>query len=260
MVASSFISIIYTIFGIIIGIGYLNIISNLNKNIFYGIIFQLRGKTVISGLWFIGCIFFCQIIFYLILKIVKDDNLKTFISINIVFVIGVIYRNLINVNLPYSIDVSLIVILFLGLGYLFKRYFEKIKSCFKFKYSIVYLSINVIFGFLNFKTIGVNIDMYGNRYGNYLFFTISAISGIFMCVALFSNIKKISVLSYIGKNSLIYYSLHQNIVFKLLDFIIPKSLFVTNIIGEFFIGIIYVMLTCGILYIVSEDFEKTCLR
>ena len=182
--------------------------------------------------------------------------MKILISVNIVFVIGVIYRNLINVNLPYSIDVSLIAILFLGLGYLFKRYFEKIKVYFKLKYIIVYLSVNILFGFLNFKFIHVRIDMFYNIYGNYLFFIISAISGIFMCITLFSNIKKISILSYIGKNSLIYYLLHQYIVFKLIEFIIPQNLFGTSDIGKFFIEIIYTILACSILYFVTEMINK----
>ena len=255
MVFSIFMTIANTIFDIVSKIGYSNVIANLKNNIF-DIIFQARGITIVSALWFIGCIFFCQVIFYLILKIAKEDNLKILISINIVFVIGVIYRNLINMNLPYSIDVSLIAILFFGLGYLFKRYFEKIKVYFKLKYIIVYLSINILFGFLNFKSIHVRIDMFYNIYGNYLFFIISAVSGIFMCITLFYNIKKISILSYIGKNSLIYYSLHQYIIFKLIEFIIPQNLFGTSDIGKFFIGIIYVILACSILYFVSETINK----
>ncbi len=255
MVFSIFMTIVSTIFDILSKIGYSNLITNLNRNIF-DIIFQARGETVVSALWFIGCIFFCQVIFYLILKIVKEDNLKILISINIVFIIGVIYRILIDTNLPYSIDVSLIAILFLGLGYLFKIYFEKIKIYFKLKYIILYLSINILFGFLNFKSIHGRIDMFCNIYGNYLFFIISAISGIFMCITLFFNIKKISVLNYIGKNSLIYYSLHQYMVFKLIEFIIPQNLFGISNIGKFFLGIIYTILACGILYFVSEIINK----
>ena len=255
MVFSIFMTIANTIFDIVSKIGYSNVIANLNNNIF-DIIFQARGKTIVSALWFIGCIFFCQVIFYLILKIVKEDNLKILISVNIVFVIGVIYKNLIDMNLPYSIDISLIAILFFGLGYLFKIYFEKIKVYFKLKYIIVYLSINILFGFLNFKSIHVRIDMFYNTYGNYLFFIISAISGMFMCITLFYNIKKISILSYIGKNSLIYYSLHQYIVFKLIEFIIPRNLFGTSDIGKFFIGVIYAILACSILYFVSEIINK----
>lgn len=254
MVFSSFITIIYAIVDIMKKISYKNVISNLLLNSF-ATIFQIRGVGR-SVLWFIGCMFFCQILFYLILKIFKENNWKILISINSsLFIIGVIYIILINVNLPYSIDVSLIAVLFFGLGYLLKKHFEKIKSYFKVKYITIYLIINIIFGLLNFNTISLNIDMYRNRYGNYCFFLISAISGIFMCISFFKNIKEVPIISYIGKNSLIYYSFHY-IIFNLLDFIIPKSLFVTNIIGEFFIGIIYVILTSGILYIVSEIINK----
>lgn len=91
--------------------------------------------------------------------------MKILISVNIVFVIGVIYRNLINMNLPYSIDVSLISILFLGLGYLFKRYFEKIKVYFKLKYIIVYLNANQE---LNFKKILKIIYMFNKEIDCYI--------------------------------------------------------------------------------------------
>ena len=67
MVFSIFMTIANTIFDIVNNIGYSNVIINLKNNIF-DIIFQARGITIVSALWFIGCIFFCQVIFYLLLE------------------------------------------------------------------------------------------------------------------------------------------------------------------------------------------------
>ena len=45
-------------------------------------------------------------------------------------------------------------------------------------------------------------------------------------------------------------------IFKLIEFIIPQNLFGISDIGKFFVGIMYTILACGILYFVSEIINK----
>ena len=45
-------------------------------------------------------------------------------------------------------------------------------------------------------------------------------------------------------------------IFKLIEFIIPQNLFGISDIGKVFLGILYTILACGILYFVSEIINK----
>lgn len=72
---------------------------------------------------------------------------------------------------------------------------------------------NLFATFLNFKISGHSTDLYWNCYGNFILFYIAALSGAVVWILIFKKIYiKGKLLAYIGKNSLIFYVLHQNII------------------------------------------------
>ena len=224
-----------------------------------GTILQIRGSSDYrTPLWFISCLVSSEILMYFIIKISEDDNKKILLTILLSSVIGYLSLKFIKIDIPWSIDLAFTMTTFLGIGYLIKKnkdYFEKFIQV---KYLFIFIILNLIFTFLNFKYLGTNVNLYGNQIGNYILYYISAISGIFMCIIFFRLIKTIKCLIYIGQNSLIYYCLHM-IIFNILEVI--TKLFISNEIRNNFIiqimiSISYLLITCYIIKYLSLMINK----
>ncbi len=166
-------------------------------------------------LWYIACLFFLNIIFYVITRFIKR---KSIIGLIVVLFasLGICYYKSGGEALPWNIDVCLTAIPFFFVGYVIKLNFDKIKIIFSKKYNAVLLFIlfgilNVVFGYLNIKTTGKGLEMFHNEYANPVFTYISAFGGVF-AVAIFSSFFTIKPIRFIGENSLVYYAWHQTIM------------------------------------------------
>ncbi|MBW9151337.1 acyltransferase family protein [Clostridium estertheticum] len=148
---------------------------------FIGILIPLRynNGTLHNGtLWFIACLFMCEIIFFLIVKWTKNDKRKIITCLVVSAIIGGIYNTYIGKPLPWSFDVAFIAVVFYGIGYLIKGMENKVSKLVSIKYLVVFLIINVIIGHLNVRYMNARVDMSSIKYGNYFLFFGSAISGI----------------------------------------------------------------------------------
>ncbi len=169
-------------------------------------------------LWYIGCLFFLNIFFYIITKSVKNNVLRSAI-VALLACVGLFYYKNGGLPLPWNIDVCLTAIPFFFVGYTFKKNKNRIgekhfKKCVSVLLFLLFGAVNVIFGYLNIKTTGKGLEMFDSEYANPLFTYLSAFAGIF-AVIIFSSFFTLKPIRFIGENSLVYYAWHQTIMIRL---------------------------------------------
>jgi fucose 4-O-acetylase-like acetyltransferase len=177
---------------------------------FYG-----NGSTLLNQpLWFLVCLFCCQITFCLTLSYVQKFNVKlqTFFYI----VLGLIGFSVGNyIQLPWGLDIALVSQLFLFIGSKLKEYkvLETIKP---FNISTVLLVLLFVSSFV----LNGSIDMNTRSYNNVFLFYTGGISGsllILKLTKLLSSFKLIvKLFSYLGRESLTILIFHTGFSFVLI--------------------------------------------
>lgn len=224
-----------------------------------GFVIQIRGTFLGGSIWFLPCLFITEIMFYFIIKVTKNKNIKILLSIIICAIVGYIYFRYINKLLPWSIDAALTAVFFLGLGYLSKNCEMIIDKIIDIKMAIILVVINVVSAYLNYQILGEHVDLYACKQGNVLLYYISAISGIYMCISIKRLLQTSDILTRIGKNSLIYYCMHGSI-FTIFTAVITSftNIESCNFVKGLVIGSIMVVLAAIIIWFVSDFINRKC--
>lgn len=221
---------------------------------FFGVFIQMRGFYEFSfGPWFLICLFTTQIIMYFLKKYVKSDKLILIIGI-FSSILGYAYCNIIGIVLPWALDCSLIAILFFIVGYLINKNEDKFEKLFGFKYLFVYFFIHLGLVYIQLMTERIRVDMFSNQYDNYFYFIMTSFSGIFLIISLVRNIALNKELNYIGRNSLVYYGLHNRILSTSL--LIGEQIFSNYFTQSYYFGFLNVFLCLLILNPISRLFNK----
>ncbi|MDY3250490.1 MAG: acyltransferase [Candidatus Choladocola sp.] len=178
--------------------------------VFLKFLIQKRYLT----LWYIACLFFLNLIFYIILKICKKLSV-TAIVVLLALLLGLEYYKIGGPALPWNIDVCLTGLSFFFCGYVLKIYYPKLKEKMSIKISVLCLCVcvlvNIAFGYWGRQISGAGMEMFKSKYGFPPFSFLSAFAGIF-CVVLISHYFTNRLIKYIGRNSLLYYAWHQTIM------------------------------------------------
>ncbi|GIM30163.1 O-acetyltransferase [Clostridium polyendosporum] len=188
---------------------------------FVGTFYALRRSewSLHNGtMWFVTCLFITEILFYIIIKSSKNNNIIITICLIISSVAGHLYSAYIGQAFPWSIDVSITAVVFFGAAYLIRC--KGILLNVNVGYLVLFIVVNAVAGYLNFKHIGKPTDMFFNRYGNYFLFYIGAFSGVLAYIMLIKLLPKINFLEYIGKNSIIFLAFHQFILFPNIEIVL----------------------------------------
>lgn len=220
-----------------------------------GIFIQRRGGEFSFGPWFLICLFTTQIMMYFFLKYIKGDFKLLIIGV-ICSLIGYSYCTLIGFVLPWAFEVSLIAILFFISGYLMKKNEDKYEKLFEFRYLFIYFLIHSGLIYIQLKGEPIQLDMYANKYCNYLLFILNSFSGIFLINTMVKNLSLPKELIYIGKNSLVYYSLHESILSTSL--LLMKQVYSTSFIESYsyYFGMINLLLCVIILHGIASILNK----
>lgn len=210
-----------------------------------------------SALWFLTCIFICNLLLYLILKISKSYKIRIMIVILLVSV-GIIMNEFFTILMPWSIDTACICIFYMYLGYILKNIDIKDISI-KSKY-VFYISL-ILYISLSFINRGVNISI--GIYRNYILFIIASLNGIlfwiFIAKYIEKNLRYIKKgLIFIGQNSIIILCSHLLILDTLNDMI--PTIYINGIILEiivstfrsFIIMAITIIIIVPIIYFINE--------
>jgi fucose 4-O-acetylase-like acetyltransferase len=165
---------------------------------FIGIFYSQGDRAYMDWgipMWFLPAIFMTFLIFYWLQKI-KNHYLFYF-ALLLTIVVGFIYPKYSSVNLPWSINIAMVALIF----YVFGFYsFDKINTLSK-RASIL---LAVVMGLINFGLYQYNIkiDMYRAIYGNEFYFISSGLSGSLFLLFFFKAFPVFPFLAFIGKFSL----------------------------------------------------------
>ncbi|MEH7250766.1 acyltransferase [Neobacillus niacini] len=161
-------------------------------------------------IWFLTSLFTIEILFYLLAKLSKNINIRLLIVLLIGLVASIGLKVLAGGNiLPWSLDQSLYYLIYFGLGYYIKRinFFEnnKQKSYVIFLNSILFLLLipfqEVYYRFWNLLSLPSSLFSFIDA-------IIWAVLGISLVIFVSQFLSYVSWLNFLGKNSLIFMSLH----------------------------------------------------
>ena len=176
------------------------------------LLFVFHGHDLIKfnpPIWFLLALFNCNILFYLI-HYLRDKHLSLMFAATLLIGCTGFFLGKFHIELPLYIDVAMTALPFYVAGFWVRRYnfflfpshrFDKIIPAF------VLLALVVMY--FTATTPGMRTNNYpGNIFQVY----IAAFAGIFMIMLICKKIKRISIVSYLGRYSIITLSIHGPII------------------------------------------------
>lgn len=234
-------------------------ISNVMESIL-GLFIQQRLEQFSGSFWFLACLFVSEIIFYFLYRL-KSRRVLFFVILLSCSLIGWFWCTYVCFSLPWSLDLVPIALFFIGCGVLVKEMnFLVTRKLLPFLL-LIFLFINVGAGAWNYVVFGKQTDLYFQDMGNYFLFNLSALAGIGFSILLFRFFGFKHGITYIGRNSLIYYCMHS-IVYAIPD-VIAYNIFHFNMESPSFIASLalsamYIVIACVILYFISKFINRYC--
>lgn len=157
-----------------------------------------------ESLWFIACMLITQIIMYWIVKLCKGHALKVAVLCVACSGVGLMWTALTAKALPWSADIALVQMLFLGIGYWYRQNEERVKSVLHngiLLYIVVYVALVFVAPYS---------DIHRRSYDCIWLYHIQAVLGIVTLVSATQRWcdRRIPVICYLGKNSLYVYAFH----------------------------------------------------
>lgn len=181
------------------------------------LLIQIRGWD----LWFLASLFWLNIIFFILIKLCRNAYIA--LAVTILFSYGgFYYYSQKGTGLFWNIDVCFFSLFFFALGYLLKSKFSvQIMHFLKSKTHtleafILCWVINIICHRISYTLSSQMLEMYMGTYGIPVLSYTAAVAGTFG-VIIFANKLHNHIIRYIGKNSLIYFALHQGIMMPLIN-------------------------------------------
>lgn len=226
-------------------------------------------------LWFLACLFWLEMIFYLIVAIgeMTGEKLKLWtigiLSLLVTWMGFIFYQNG-GRGLYWNIDVSIVAVFFFGVGYLFRKTDAERLFQLRFKYIptrsmifVIALTVNLTCWMISYQKSGQFLDMYMGSFGIVPLTYLAALGGT-VAIIILSHWFFIKPIEYIGKNSLVYYCWHQSIMIPIVQGIMGKfGLFPDSDSGRFenvFCMLLLFVLVVAGMSCVSYFMNRTRLR
>lgn len=174
------------------------------------IIFQ--GHDLIRfnpSIWFLIALFNCNILFYLI-HYFRDKHLSVMFTITLLIGCTGFYLGKFNIALPFYIDVAMTALPFYVAGFWIRRYNFFLYPSHRFDKLI---PISIVLALVVMYFTSTTLGMRTNNYpGNIFQVYIAAFAGIFIIMLLCKKIKRLPVISYLGRYSVITLGIHAPIL------------------------------------------------
>lgn len=171
------------------------------------------GLPIAGALWFLTSFFFCNIIFYILRKTLKNNLVLGVISLTIM-IVGICLSKYFNINLWWSLNSALVGIGIYYLGYIMKN---KITMICNIKSKIVVILMLIIHFFLIKETGYVN--MRTGTYPNTLMFIINPLLSFIVYANIATQMLKLKIFSIpnkliitLGRESIVPLCLNQIII------------------------------------------------
>jgi len=181
-----------------------------------------KSNQMPNAIWFLLCLFILNLIFYVVFvfskqlvavfKVTRNPTNYFIASLIIISVfLGCIgyYLGVSSINLNLYIDSALTVVPFFCFGYLLRKYTNLLYINKYDKYNFIFIIISIIlirllYGYLSYKSNEYHISLFN------LYFTgmIGSVSVLYIA----KYIKRMPIVSYIGRYSIITLCTHQQII------------------------------------------------
>lgn len=173
-----------------------------------GILYAQGGNEYMDWgipMWFLPCLFLVSVLYF---YLARFNNKIIIVALIISGAIGYFLPNLLEIHLPWSIDIVFTAILFYGTGHLLRKFLlDDIlvhkKSAKTIFILVIALSLNVVFFYLNGK-----IDISKGIFNNYMYMYLSGIGGSVFYLLVLNSLPKIKIVNYIGINTLLIMAFH----------------------------------------------------
>ena len=204
----------------------------------------LSNSYMNTPIWFLLCLFWCNVLFFLIKKNVSPKYISLIIGLCAIIGCLLVYFN---TRSPFYIFQSFIAMPFFYLGHLFRNT-QIVNSKRTWNHLFVAISLVLLTYIIN-KVDGSCLSfMEFELHGNPMTFYIKAVSIVFAAVLLCKIIMKVPVISYCGRYSIIILGTH--VIYREIAYHLP------NWIGEHKYGDWYQFIFVLVLCIVSIPIYK----
>ena len=159
-------------------------------------------------IWFLIALFNCNILFYLI-HFLRNKHLNLMFASTLLIGAAGFYMGKYRFELPFYMDVAMTALPFYAAGFWIRRYnFFLFPHRFD-KWIPLFMAMALTIMYFTATTPGMRTNSYT---GNIAQFYIAALAGIFMIMLFCKRIKHISVISYLGRYSVITLGIHGPIL------------------------------------------------
>ncbi len=215
--------------------------------------YNTEKLPICGALWFLSSMFFAETVYIILDRVFKKSFART--TVVLLIAIGTSFaENATGYRLPLAIDTSLVCMGFLEIGRLYKKFIETReqkanKPLTIFFSGLVLLACNGVLAFVNDY---VNIK--SGWYGIVPLFWLNAVMGTFalaLFVIWFTKITKENnrlrnMLSYVGRNSMIFLGLNQLVIL-----IVSMAYSAIGLPGNLYVkGAVVLVITLVLLYAV----------
>ena len=160
-------------------------------------------------IWFLLALFNCNILFYLI-HFLREKHLPVMFAVTILIGCAGFYLGKLQIELPLYIDVSMTALPFYVAGFWIRRYNFFLFPSHRFDKLIpVFVLLALVVMYFTATTLGMRTNNYS---GNIFQVYIAAFAGIFMIMLLCKKVKRLRIVSYLGRYSIITLSIHGPIL------------------------------------------------
>lgn len=203
--------------------GILNLLLSLvAKNIsvikrIEGIFLQLPGRD--DDMWFVACLFVMEMIFYVIVRYIKDSRSRIFACF-VLLAAGWCWKDYMDIPLPWHLVTACMMIIFVCLGYEAKRadLYSRLKK-FVVKRSGKSIAAGLLLIYLLSAWRWDNVvDIHLLNYGKTIYFYLLALISLpvlFMICVMLERVSEslfCKSIKYIGVNSLAYYGMQSKVI------------------------------------------------
>ena len=205
-----------------------------------GIFLQFPGQN--DDMWFVACLFVMELIFYLLVRFVKNDASR-FVFCVLLLCGGWLWKDKFGIPLPWHLVNACMMLLFVECGYLAKKYraYHRLKDLMdnksgKVLVAAVTVSYILLANLLNNYPVDIHLLNYGNTLSFYTLAVVGTCAIILLCVLLEKVRSSIFCRSieFIGGNSLAYYGMQSKMItivvviglhfgFRPSNFIVPPA-------------------------------------
>ena len=218
-----------------------------------------------ATLWYLAVLFWINILMYVIVKYIRF-NWLSILCVLVLLWNGVRYYETGGGPLPWNWDTVHMALPFFYVGYFIKQHpileTPFVKWSFRPLLMVALFAFNIWLLTINKKETGFGLEMYNNYYGIVPITYLCAFAGIFGTIILSSYLHW-RPLTYIGKNSLVFFLLHQAVVYPMLNKIYFKLGYGSVYTSTWrFIWVVgsKIIIACIIMFIINECLTKTKLR